>query len=108
MRGGLLHWLLSPFVAEPTYGSGHSELLTFVPSADAELRLRAVRKGRDVVATVTTKYGPVPGAIVRLGKRNAGAKTSAAGTARLRKVPKGAFTLRATKLSLRAAKKTVR
>ena len=38
-RGGMLHWLLSPFPpggAKPTYGTGHSELLTFVPAAERE------------------------------------------------------------------------
>lgn len=33
-RGGVLHWLLSPFTSAgtpPTYGPGHSELLTFAP-----------------------------------------------------------------------------
>ena len=109
MRGGLLHWLLSPFVAEPTYGSGHSELLTFVPSAYAGLRLRAVRQGRDLVVTVTTMFGPVPGAIVRLGKRNAGAKTVGDRAPRAcARCPRARSALRATKLSLRAAKKTVR
>jgi hypothetical protein len=42
-RGGVLHWLLSPFPpggGKPTYGTGHSELLTFVPAADARLRVR--------------------------------------------------------------------
>ena len=42
-RGGVLHWLLSPFAPggkAPTYGTGHSELLTFVPAADARLRVR--------------------------------------------------------------------
>ncbi len=42
-RGGVLHWLLTPFPpggAKPTYGTGHSELLTFVPAADARLRVR--------------------------------------------------------------------
>jgi hypothetical protein len=37
-RGGVLHWLLSPFPpggGTPTYGAGHSELLTFVARAKA-------------------------------------------------------------------------
>ena len=37
-RGGVLHWLLSPFAPggrPPTYGTGHSELLTFVAAGDA-------------------------------------------------------------------------
>jgi hypothetical protein len=106
LRGGLLHWLLSPFVDEPTYGMGHTELLTFAPASSSALRLRVVRKGRDALVRVTTRYGAVPRAIVRLGKRSATA--SAAGTVRLRKVPRGRFTVRASKLSLRAAKKIVR
>lgn len=106
MRGGLLHYLLSPLVADPTYGSGHSELLTFVPAADSGLVLRAARRGRDLAVTVRTRYGPVQGAVVRLGKRSA--KTSAAGRVRLRKVPRGRFTVTAAKLELRTAKKTVR
>ncbi|MFL5844462.1 MAG: hypothetical protein ACJ762_07195 [Solirubrobacteraceae bacterium] len=106
MRGGLLHWLLSPLVADPTYGSGHSELLTFVPAGKDRLKIKAVRSGRDVIATVSTAYGALQGAVVRAGTKKA--TTAANGKARLRKVPKGAFTITASKPALRAAKKTVR
>src|SRR3954447_10865738 len=37
---GLLHWLLSPFGSgPPTYGGGHSEIVSFVPRAAARLRV---------------------------------------------------------------------
>ena len=57
-RGGLLHWLLSPFARggkAPTYGTGHGELLTLVPRADAGLRVRVaghVVAGRATRVTV--------------------------------------------------------
>jgi hypothetical protein len=46
-RGGVLHWLLSPFPpggGTPTFGAGHSELLTFAPRAQA--RRGCVRRAR--------------------------------------------------------------
>ena len=62
-RGGLLHWLLSPFAPggkAPTYGTGHSELLTFVAAADARLRVRVapahVVAGRATRVTVTVTH----------------------------------------------------
>ena len=63
--------------AEPTYGTGHSELLTFVAAADARLRVRVapahVVAGRAtrVTVTVTERYSGrvhrVSGARVALG-----------------------------------------
>ena len=58
-RGGILHWLLTPFPpggAKPTYGPGHSELLTFVPAADARLRVRATAARQAIAVTVTLRY----------------------------------------------------
>ena len=64
-RGGVLHWLLSPFAPggkAPTYGTGHSELLTFVAATDARLRVRVapahVVAGRAtrITVTVTDRY----------------------------------------------------
>jgi hypothetical protein len=93
-RGGVLHWLLSPFApggAKPTYGPGHSELLTFVPAADALLRVRVtpsrVAAGRTtrLTVTVTHRYAgrvhPVEGARVSAGAAHALTKPD--GTARL-------------------------
>ena len=94
-RGGLLHWLLSPFPpggAKPTYGTGHSELLTFVPAADARLRvgvaparLVAGRTTR-ITVTVTDRYAGrvhrVSGARVSAGAAHA--LTASDGTAHLR------------------------
>lgn len=102
MRGGTLHWLLSPFVAGPTYGTGHTELLTFLPAADARLHVKAVRSGPGAVVTVTTVYGgrvhPVAGAEVRIAGKKV--TTTAAGRARLARVARGAVRIRASKLAL--------
>jgi hypothetical protein len=94
-RGGVLHWLLSPFPpggGTPTYGQGHSELLTFVPRADARLQVRvlsarAAGGGRTrLVVRVAQRYAgathAVAGARVRAG--GASAVTGADGRARLR------------------------
>ena len=70
---GLLHWLLSPFGSgPPTYGAGHSELVSFVPRAAARLHVWAARTGGgDVVARVTLALDgvrrPVEGATVSVG-----------------------------------------
>ncbi|MCW2968625.1 MAG: hypothetical protein JWM71_2397 [Solirubrobacteraceae bacterium] len=102
MRGGTLHWILSPFVDSPTYGTNHTELLTFLPAANARLALKAVRRGRGAVVTVTSVYAgkvhPVSGATVRVGA--AKATTSAKGVARLTKVSSSKVAVRATKLAL--------
>jgi hypothetical protein len=88
-RGGILHWLLTPFPpsgGKPTYGTGHSELLTFVPAADARLRVRATAARRAIAVTVTLRYGGrvhrVEGARVSAGGVHA--LTGADGTAELR------------------------
>jgi len=105
MRGGTLHWLWSPFVANPTFGSGHTELLTFVPATQAKLRVTAKRVGRGATAKVTHAYAgkthAVAGATVKLG--SAKAQTNAAGVARFAKVPARALGVRATKLDLTPA-----
>jgi hypothetical protein len=104
MRGGTLHWLLSPIVDgnDPTYGNGHTELLTFLPAAEARLHLKAVRSGRGAVITVTSVYSgrahTVAGAVVHAGA--AKATTSAKGIARFKRVSSGAVAIRATKLAL--------
>jgi hypothetical protein len=118
-RGGLLHWLLSPFPpggAKPTYGTGHSELLTFVPAADARLRVRvaparliAGRTAR-VTVTVTERYAGrvhrVEGARVSAGEAHA--LTGRDGTARLRvrRVSPGALRVTATKQRLLAGERS--
>ena len=120
-RGGLLHWLLSPFAPggrPPTYGTGHSELLTFVPRADARLRL-SVTPARPVAgrpatltARVTLFYAgrrhAVAGAQVQAGGR--AARTDARGIVRLRVMPRPGAVLRvvATKQRLLPARATVR
>ncbi len=119
-RGGLLHWLLSPFAPggkAPTYGTGHSELLTFVPAADARLRVRVaparVVAGRAtrVTVTVTHRYSGrvhrVEGARVAVGAVHA--LTDRDGTARVivaRSRP-GAVRVTATKERLVAARSFV-
>ena len=93
-RGGVLHWLLSPFAPggkPPTYGPGHSELLTFVAANDARLRVRVapahVVAGRAtrITVTVTDRYSGrvhrVSGARVAVG--SAHAVTGRDGTARV-------------------------
>ena len=74
-RGGVLHWLLSPFApggAKPTYGTGHSELLDLRPRRRRRLRVRVaparVVAGRAtrVTVTVTDRYG---GRVHRVGRR---------------------------------------
>jgi hypothetical protein len=120
-RGGVLHWLLSPFPPDgrpPTYGQGHSELLTFVPIADARLRLSAtpstVKTGRTVTltATVTQRYGgrlhKVVGA--RVSAAGVRAVTSADGTARLRvrRRHPGTLQVTATKQRLLPGRATLR
>ncbi|HEX6620927.1 MAG TPA: hypothetical protein VF024_14765 [Solirubrobacteraceae bacterium] len=106
-RGGVLHWLLSPFApggADPTYGPGHSELLSFVPAADARLRVRVaparVPAGRPtrLTVTVTERYAGrvhrVEGARVSAGPAHA--LTAADGTAHLRVRRSKAGVLRVT------------
>ena len=115
-RDGLLHWLLTPFPpggGKPTYGPGHSELLTFVPAADAKLALRVapthVVAGRAtrVTVTVTHRYGGrvhrVPGARVSVGTTHA--LTGREGTARLtvRRSRPGTLRVTAAKQQLAAA-----
>jgi hypothetical protein len=116
-RGGILHWLLSPFAPggkAPTYGTGHSELLTFVAAADARLRVRVtparVVAGRAtrVTVTVTERYGGrvhrVEGARVSAGAVHA--LTAPDGTARLtvRPLRPGSLRVVATKERLVAGR----
>ena len=70
-----------PGGAKPTYGTGHSELLTFVPAADARLRVRVAPArlvaGRTtrITVTVTERYAGrvhrVQGARVNAGAAHA-------------------------------------
>jgi hypothetical protein len=93
-RGGLLHWLLTPFApggATPTYGMGHSELLTFVPTADARLHVSAAPvSGGNVHVIVRLRYSGrfhrVDGARVSAGRAHA--LTGHDGTANLRVGPR--------------------
>ena len=113
---GLVHWIVTPFDPRgrpPTYGVGHSELLSFVPAADARLRMTVaparLRAGRTTTlrARVTLRYAgrvhTVAGARVRAGGRSA--STDARGIARLRvrRSAPGVMRVRATKHQLRAA-----
>jgi hypothetical protein len=114
---GLIHWIVTPFDPRgrpPTYGVGHSELLSFVPAADARLRMTVaparLRAGRTTTlrARVTLRYAgrvhPVGGARVRAAGR--AATTDARGVAALRvlRSAPGAMRVRATKQQLRAAR----
>lgn len=108
-RGGLLHWLFSPIVdsGKPTFGNGHSELLTFLPRSEARLRvavspsrLRPGRRAR-IAVRVTLRYGgrshPVRGALVRADGRSA--RTGRNGVAHLSvRAPRhGSLRVRATR-----------
>jgi hypothetical protein len=120
-RGGLLHWLLSPFAPgaqAPTFGTGHSELLTFVPRTESQLRLTVTPAhpagGRPVTLTarVTIAYAgrrrAVEGARVQAG--TAVARTDPRGTVRLRVTPRaaGSLLVTATKQQLVTGRFTVR
>jgi hypothetical protein len=119
-RGGLLHWLLTPFPpggAKPTYGPGHSELLTFVSAADARLRVRVtparVTAGRRtrVTVTVTHRYAGrvhrVEGARVSIATTDA--LTGPDGTARVtvRRSKPGSLRVKAAKERLDPARASV-
>ena len=112
-RTGLLHWLLSPFApggAKPTYGTGHSELVTLVPAAMARLHVAVSHVGARATARVRLVVSghplPVAGATVSGAGRRA--RTNAAGVARLT-LPAGRTTvLRATRLALRPGTARVR
>jgi hypothetical protein len=113
-RGGILHWLLSPFApggAKPTYGAGHSELLTFVPAADARLHVRAgrLRNGK-LRATVRLRYSGrwhrVEGA--RVSAAGTHALTGRDGTADLRVRRRGTVRITATKEQLVAGHASLR
>ncbi len=119
-RGGVLHWLLSPFAPggkPPTYGPGHSELLTFVATTDARLRVRVAPThlvaGRTtrITVTVTNQYSGrvhrVSGARVALGAVHA--LTGRDGTARLtvRRARPGSVRVTATKERLLAGRASV-
>jgi hypothetical protein len=113
---GLVHWIVTPFDPRgrrPTYGTGHNELLSFVPAADARLRMTVaparLRAGRSTTlsARVTLRVGgrvhTVSGARVRAAGRTA--TTDARGVARLRvrRARPGVVRVRATKQRLRPA-----
>jgi hypothetical protein len=100
-RGGVLHWLLSPFApggAKPTYGTGHSELLTFVPAADARLNVFASRLRNEKVRVIVRlrysgRFHRVEGARVSAGTVHA--LTDPDGSVDLR-VRRGGGTVRIT------------
>jgi hypothetical protein len=113
---GLVHWIVTPFDPRgrpPTFGTGHSELLSFVPAAASRLRLTVaparLRAGRSATlrVRVTVRFGgrvhAVAGARVRAAGRSA--LTDARGVARLRvrRARPGVVRVRATKERLRAA-----
>lgn len=88
--GGLLHWMvqpLDPHGRQPTFGTGHGALVSFLPRSAARLRLEVVarHRGRLVVA-VRLRYAgrarPVAGARVRAA--GVVGRTDARGRARLR------------------------
>jgi hypothetical protein len=112
-RGGVLHWLLSPFApggAPPTYGTGHSELLTFVPTADARLHVSASPLSSGKLHVIVRlrysgKFHRVEGARVTAGRAHA--VTGHDGTADLRARP-GLVRITARKAKLIAGHATLR
>jgi hypothetical protein len=115
---GLVHWLVTPFDPRgrpPTYGT--SELLSFVPAADARLRAlvtpQRLRAGRAATLRVRVslrfsgRAHPVAGARVRAAGRRA--RTDARGVARVRlgRPGPGIVRVRVTKQRLRAATASV-
>src|SRR4051812_20997561 len=111
---GLLHWLLSPFASgPPTYGTGHSEVVSFVPRAAAGLRVWATRTaGGDVVARVTLALDglrrPVGGATVSVG--GASATTPPSGVVVLHLSPAvlaGRLVVTASKAALRPGRRVL-
>jgi hypothetical protein len=113
-RGGVLHWLLSPFApggAKPTYGTGHSELLTFVAAADARLHVLASRlRNGKVHVIVRLRYSGrwhrVEGARVSVAGTHA--LTGRDGTADLRVRRSGTLRITATKKQLVAGHASLR
>jgi hypothetical protein len=86
---GLLHWLLSPFAPggrPPTYGAGHSEIVSFVRRGQSRLRVLAGRTAAGdlaarVVLRIRGRSWPVEGATVNAA--GASATTDADGRVRL-------------------------
>jgi hypothetical protein len=113
---GLVHWLVTPFDPRgrrPTYGVGHTELLSFVAAADARLRavvtpvrLRAGR-ARTLTVRVTLRYAgrvhAVAGARVRAAGRSARADARGVARLRVRRARPGVVRVRVTKQRLRPA-----
>ncbi len=111
---GLLHWLLSPFGSgPPTYGSGHSEIVSFVPWAAAKLHVLAFRTAAgEVAARVTLRLRgrghPVQGATVSVG--GVTATTAADGVVHLRPSPAvlaGRLVVTASKAALRPGRRVL-
>lgn len=113
---GVLHWLVTPFDPlgrAPTYGAGHSELLSFVPAADARLRAAVtparLLAGRPTTVTVrvTLRVGGRPhavaGAIVRAAGRSAQTDASGVARIRVRRTSPGVVRLQVTKQALTPA-----
>jgi len=116
---GYLHFLLSPFGdnGDPTYGQGHSELVSFVPRSGLKLSVDAnpgkVRVGRTTTVSVTaaqiwgTEGHFVKGATVKVDGRTA--TTASGGHAKIKVTPKrtGKLKITVTKPGLRAGSATV-
>jgi len=96
-RHGLLHWLVAPRAL--TAGATFNELLSFVPAADAALRVRAEARGRRVTVrvamTISGRAQRVSGAAVRVG--SARGRTGAGGSVTLTAARAGTLRVVATK-----------
>ena len=110
--GGRLRWLLTPgVISKPTYGSGHSELLTFVP-VNYRVTASASLDGATLTVRARLRYADASdvlvGATVRVGDKVA--RTDGAGDARvtLGAVPQRPLIVKVAKGRLRALTMTVR
>jgi hypothetical protein len=115
--GGVLHWMVQPLDPQgrtATFGVGHGAMITFIPSADAVVRLRVtptrLRAGRSARVSVgaAVRFAGVdhPLAGVRVRAGGASARTDPTGFATLRLRPKRAGKIRVTgtKRPLRAGR----
>jgi hypothetical protein len=119
--GGWLQWQVQPLDPQgrkPTFGTGHGTIVSFIPRADAVLRLRVrparLRANRTTRVSVTafvrfaSAEHPVPGVRLRAGRVSA--RTNADGRAILRlRLPAGGHVrIRAAKTPLRTSRAMLR
>ena len=118
---GLLHWLISPFGPggrPPTYGGGRSAVVSFVPDAQAKLRVRTFPKRipagvtTTVAARVTMELGgrrwPVANATVTGGGGSGVTVGNGIAALTIGAQPRGRVRVQATKQQLRVGRTVLR